>query len=296
MKYYGVEELLNDKLYTGNSFCGIKDLTYIYHGNWADPEVIYKGICFNEHDITEIAEIDLQERFDEGKTVDDIIEEGLLTEEAKGMNWDNDSYDLINNYLRNPHNHNLILSDIEDMIWNMQDDELYEELSRKANEKYNEELEYDYCCDACNTLVSFALENESNLITLIVPEWGERALSEIIENASEDFSNLKEAVETFLQDNCLSEDYKQLCDDVLPEDVRPDIPYLIYVQNDKYEECYDKKQLIEYFSKMTEKYKGLAVVVFSVNGTEFKGTLTKECLEEMKKKTVHEIIEGRHEL
>lgn len=39
--------------YTRPNYCGIEGIGYIDHGEWADPEIEYKGELFNEYIITD---------------------------------------------------------------------------------------------------------------------------------------------------------------------------------------------------------------------------------------------------
>lgn len=265
-------------------YCGMKELNKIFNGAYSDSEIIYKGISFNEYDIIEIAENDLATEFScENKSVADLIEEGILTEKSRDLSWDKDTGDMIDDYLNNENNHDNILSSIDDMICNMQTDELYDNLSKKADEKYDDKLEYDYCDDAMNALSTYVAGNKSNLMKVILTQWNEREYAEVIENSCEPYSNLKESFEVFLEDNCLSKDYKELCEKVLPENKRPQIPYLLYIQNHKYCECKNADECVKSFEKMMHEYEDLAAVVFNVDGTVFKGELNIDGLKELKK-------------
>lgn len=49
----------NRKLKKRPNYCGIEDIGYISHGEWADAELEYKGKLFNENEVSEV----LWERF-----------------------------------------------------------------------------------------------------------------------------------------------------------------------------------------------------------------------------------------
>jgi hypothetical protein len=36
------------------NYCGIKDIGFVYHNEWADPELEYKGKRFNVHDVENV--------------------------------------------------------------------------------------------------------------------------------------------------------------------------------------------------------------------------------------------------
>ena len=36
------------------NYLGIKGVKFIYHGEWSDPEIIYKNRTFNMHDVEDV--------------------------------------------------------------------------------------------------------------------------------------------------------------------------------------------------------------------------------------------------
>lgn len=57
-----INEVLKD--YTNVNWYGLPGAVFVYHGTWADPEVIYKGKCFDVHEVEDT----LYEYFSETET------------------------------------------------------------------------------------------------------------------------------------------------------------------------------------------------------------------------------------
>lgn len=62
-------------------YCGIEGVTFIWHGDWSDPELGYKGYAINEPSATD----GLYEEYCEETEHDDIDEFGKWLQENKEM-------------------------------------------------------------------------------------------------------------------------------------------------------------------------------------------------------------------
>ena len=247
------------------------------------PFLKYKGIELSEEDVVGFIENELDCLFeDENRFVSELIEDGVLTEQSKGKVWaGNNVYDIVNDYLNNPANHENILSHMDDMIFAMQTPERLEEMKNDANEIYGDNLETDFRNTACSALAKYCLENEGNMQKLILGQWGETAYDDIIENSKKSYSyGLRHELEYFFDDNLTTDEMDELCKEY---SIKTEMSYLVYAQNNEYEECYDKQQMAKAFENFTKKYEGLSVVICSVNGTEYTGGLTKDDLKKVMK-------------
>ena len=265
-------------------YCGMKELTkltawdkhYNVLQNSYIPIVEYKGIEFNEEDITDIASNDLEQLYEiEKQGVDRLIEKGILTSAVKGKSYDKDTYDVINDYLCNPNNHENILSQLDDMIYAMQNKELYEQLIQDAAEMFDT-LEDDFRNSAESALGKFAAQSDDNLRLLLSQfDDGVSVDDNIkdIEERRESYaynSSLENAVEDFLDDSCSADELLSLCEDL---EVNVDSPYIIYAQNGEYKECYNYSQVIDDWTEMRKQYEGIGAVIYGVEGTIYQGTL-----------------------
>jgi len=263
-------------------YCGMKELTKLTAWdkglnviqNSYIPIIKYKGIEFNEEDVSDIAQDDLMELFEiENKGVDELINDGVLTPAVKDMEWGKDTWDIVNDYLCNPNNHENILSQLDDMIYSLQNEELYEKIVQDAAKDFDD-LEYDFRNSAESALGKFAAESEENLAMLLGQFSGDLDDNiKDIEERRESYaynSSLENAVEDFLDDNCSADELLSICRDF---GLKVDEHFIVYAQNGEYEECYDKAQVLEGYNKLQREYDGLAVVVYGVMGTEYKGVL-----------------------
>lgn len=262
---------------TTNDWCGIKGLTRIYHGDWADPEVKYKGISFSEYDIIEIADIDISEAIYTGLDIDPhLIGEGVLTEKSKGKSWDKDTGDIIDDWLTNPNNHETILCRLDDMIHAMQNEELYERLTSEATDLYQnncDSVEFEFCVNAAELLNSYARQSKD--------QW--EHLKDLTGDKEIPLPSIHgDYVGDYLFDYLVDLGDKKLNKICKTLELKPQKTYIINAQNGEYEECFDESQVIECFEKLTGKYEGLAAVIVSVDGTEFKDVLNTNSLKELK--------------
>jgi len=54
------------------NYLGIKGVKFIYHGDWADPEIMYKGYLFNYYDVEDPLWEDFQDRTNGQGTADEF--------------------------------------------------------------------------------------------------------------------------------------------------------------------------------------------------------------------------------
>ena len=251
----------------------MKELTKL---NSSIPIIKYKGIEFNEEDVSDIAQDDLMELFEiENKDVDELIDNGVLTPAVKDMEWGKDTWDIVNDYLCNTNNHENILSQLDDMIYAMQSKELYEQLTKDAAENFDM-LEDDFRNSAESALGKFAAQSDDNL-RLLLSQFDDSVDDSIkdIEERRESYaynSSLENAVEDFLDDSCSADELLSLCEDLK---VNIDNPYIIYAQNGEYKECYNYSQVIDDWTEMRKQYEGIGAVIYGVEGTIYQGTLNE---------------------
>ena len=261
-------------------FCGMEELTKISHGDCADGEIIYKGISFNENDVVEIAENDITDRIEsDGQTIDDLIEDGVLTEKSRGKDWGNDIWEITNDYLCNQNNHGLILSDMNDMIYSIQTEEEFARLASMANDAFGEEMDCEMRSDAADSLSDFAFEAPENLQKLL-DELELESFEVIQEKYGWNTSN-KEMLYCYLMDNLVTTEILPLCDRYKIEIQQL---YLIYCQNDTVEECFNESQVLDMWKKLTKEYDGLAAVVVGYKGVVYDGSLDIRGIDTIKNK------------
>lgn len=263
-------------------YCGMKELTkltawdkhYNVLQNGYIPIVKYKGIEFNEEDITDIASNDLEQLYEiEKQGVDELIEAGVLTSAVKGKSYDKDTYDVINDYLCNPNNHENILSQLDDMIYAMQTNEMYQQLTKDAAENFDM-LEDDFRNSAESALGKFAAQSDNNL-RLLLSQFSDSVDDSIkdIKERRESYAyntSLERAVEDLLDEKCSADELLSFCEEL---GVNIDSPYIIYAQNGEYKECYNYSQVIDDWTEMRKQYEGIGAVIYGVEGTIYQGTL-----------------------
>lgn len=263
-------------------YCGMKELTkltawdkhYNVLQNSYIPVIKYKGIEFNEEDVSDIAQYDLMELFEiENKGIDELIDNGVLTPAVKDMEWGKDTWDIVNDYLCNPNNHENILSHLDDMIYSLQNEEMYETLSKGAAETFDD-LEDDFRNSAENALGKFAAQSDNNL-RLLLSQFSDSVDDSIkdIEERRKSYAyntSLERAVEDLLDEKCSADELLSFCEEL---GVNIDSPYIIYAQNGEYKECYNYSQVIDDWTEMRKQYEGIGAVIYGVEGTIYQGTL-----------------------
>ena len=160
-----------------------------------------------------------------------------------------------------------------DGIYSLQNEELYEKIVQDAAKDFDN-LEYEFRNSAESALGKFAAQSDDNL-RLLLSQFDNSVDDSIkdIEERREDYpydTSLQSAVEDFLDDNCSADELLSICRDF---GLKVDEYFIVYAQNGEYEECYDKAQVLEGYNKLQQEYDGLAVVVYGVMGTEYKGVL-----------------------
>ena len=53
------------------NYCNVPGVQFIYHGDWADPELIYKDHVFNAHDVEDSLWDEFQEQTDDHGTAEE---------------------------------------------------------------------------------------------------------------------------------------------------------------------------------------------------------------------------------
>ena len=69
------------------NYCGIPGVEFIYHGDWADPELIYKDHVFNVYDAEDFLWDEFQERTNNTGACEEFVQ------------WLHDNPYLVTNYL-----------------------------------------------------------------------------------------------------------------------------------------------------------------------------------------------------
>lgn len=233
------------------NWCGIEGLKYIYNGDYSDPQIEYRGIKFNERDVQEALQNDLEEDIASGE-----VDAGMTFEEYVEYRGSE-----------------AITSMLDDWIWGMlESGEILDEMIEKAGELF-EDLDYEYCNDTCDDIIEWANQSDEN----------RQALFEAfdLDNEKEyDADDLWSA----LRDNFYSEDFADFADQHNIENTKP---YIIYMQNGNNFKYDGEKALIEGIKKLStnENYLYTGALVFGVNGVVHKGDFKegKEFLQAVKK-------------
>ena len=63
-----IDEVLAD--YVSANYCNVPGIVFIYHNEWEDPELIYKGIRFNVHELEDALWADYAYEFSDGDIID----------------------------------------------------------------------------------------------------------------------------------------------------------------------------------------------------------------------------------
>ena len=262
-------------------WCGIKELTQIYHGDYADPEIVYKeigykGIKFNEYDLIDIVGNQLEELFEyEHKTVDNLISDGILTEAVREKTFEHDTSDIIDDYLHNPLNHESILGNLEDLIFrNYEREDYMNTLAEKASYiiETDEDIDNDYQCNLISAISTWANGNESK--KAIVDDFFKNKNGETIEDLLyyEYTNNLRDFVDRH---------------EISMENLEP---YVIYLMNHEYDVGYNLDEIKDLSIKATKRFGDVPCVVVNAKGEyvgkgyvtetgfkgEIKGLTTKE--------------------
>lgn len=259
-------------------YCGIQELETVTD-QYGGKSVSYKGICFEEDTILDIADSRLTELMFAGNPVKDLIKEGTLSKASKSKDPEkrSDYQDMLEDYLCT--NKNSVLKTLDRYIVNQACGE-HEQLTFEAVSMYRQKSGYEMGTYALDSMVKWCGESKDNFELLqayIRTHLYEQGKETEIPTAMEELEK------SYYHPQCLWDFTYALQNQLSPEAALEaakelDVPlsaqvYLVYVQNGKNKICGNLEEIEKAIKEFSDEYSPCYAFVVSPKGIEKEGFL-----------------------